>query len=297
MKITFFLFILFCISNVLFAQNLDIHIINASNRNNVQFATIYDSTKNLILASDSLGHIRLKSDNYNLYITHVSYKNISIQLNPSIKDTEITIRLEPKEKIEATVFLNSIPKTNFENKISEDGSYYRNGKDLINVLCKMKLGVLINGYIPNNGKLRSIKFKLKHANNTHKKQFNIEIKLYPIKDGLISEQPINNLPIFIKSGELKNKNELFINERIVLPNEGLFISIEIPKISDSNENFEISFPATHNAAKCELYIYNNKKPEWDINTLLKNSCMYSTYLEGYKSINLGITYYKQKKRK
>jgi hypothetical protein len=256
----------------------------------VPYVNIYDSLNNIYKSSDETGCIKLKSRDYNIIYSHVSYITNSVHILPISHDTIITIYLIKREiPLNDILIKMSLKKKN--NEIFELGDYNKKTNSSLILKEDLKIGCLIDvRNAPPNSLLRSIKFKLKDVNLSKKRNYLMEVKIFAVKNGFILPSPLNHAPLYVKSASLNKKNELLLKELIKLPSDHLFISFELPAIFDDKNTMLIHFIGDYTADQCATFIRSNTKNEWDENTLLTSNCLHEISNRKYFSINLGITY-------
>ena len=284
MKYLLFLFLLF--NGITQAQIVTIKVFDDTLL--VPFVSMYEKNYNLYKSSDSMGCIKMKANNYDITLSHVSYKKVFLQISKSSFDTLVNIHLE--KIISDLDDITILTKSNYELSDNEYtiGNYDKKTKMGIELRQSLKVGVRIAAI--KNEKiniLRNIKYKLKKNNGFVNSDF-AEVKLFQISDGHITQNTLNKKPIYIKCSDLKKKNTLAINERIVIPKEGFFISFEMPAIYDTDNARSIVFYGTWLDGGCELFIQKNNNSNWDERTLELKKCLQVN--DKFFALNVGITY-------
>lgn len=281
-KLKILIFILFPVTSL--CQNISLRI--TSNGEVVPYATVYDSSKNMVRAVNEEGYLVLPAANYNLEISHTSYQSINIQIARPVHDTTVNITLNKKDILIESVVIEANKR---RKVVGEVGNGFQNSKN--SYVGYPSLGVYVEYPGEEDLQLRSIKFRLKRISSYPRKNYFIEIRIYPVKDFLVSDTPLNKLPIIIPRNHFKIKNEVFVKENITLPPEGVFVVIatkSIEPIQFSVESPSIEFPIHYDnkdglaypaGESISKYILQKRQYLKDINGNLQ-------------SISLGITYYK-----
>lgn len=290
--------LLFCTFQItVFAQNTSLHFVDKENQS-IPYVTVYDSTNNLYALSDLDGALSLKTKSYHLHLERIGYQAMDtfLILNPTDKVVEISLQNDANLMDDVVIKAQKIEKRKM--KIKSFGDYNdRKGGEFV-FRDKTKLGYAVNDlpYTNHLRYLRSVKFKLKKPRLLRKNDFVIELKIYPIsKYNTIENTPLNYEPIFIKASTLRNSNEIVINQTIEIPENGVFISLELPDFFDNKEKTGIRFIISNHEEKCNEYLLNGATPLWDSNTLNdKNQCRPDEFPNGkmmYSRYNFGITYF------
>lgn len=291
MKLFFLLIVLFV--NTCFSQTVLIKI--TSNEKAVPFATISDSMKGVIQFSDMSGEAGLKSDNYNLTISHVSFDDYHLSLPGTAHDTIVLISLTPKATVLETVSVYN-EKADKSKKYKYE-VFEKKLRSSLTLREKILLGVNIplkNFDSDDHKYLRSICFILDSIQKTRKEEFVIEFKVYALNENNQPEPvPLNIKPLYLRSGDVKKNNEIILNEKILLPEYGLFISAELPEVFTNKYLYTITFSGDYKTDKPQTFIKKNYDGKWHSEDF-KNGLQLP---DGkYWAMNFGITYWKSKKR-
>lgn len=261
--------------------------------NHVQYVQVYDSLKKHIYYADSLGILSLSVGDYVLTSSHVSYRGSRICLNNIYSDTTIIISLLKRNNLIPGVTVLSKRNHTQCKSLFEAGRLFRHSNTILNVSCKLKMGLLISDYTKNGSILKSIKFNLLNTKLNRRESFFIELKLYAVLDDLsLDTIPLNKIPIYLYSKTFKPINEIILNESIVLPDKGLFISFETPSFNSFDKKI-ISFPISSNANKCSIFIANNNITFWSPNILKESACRINSLKGKYENISFQISYCKK----
>ena len=115
-----------------------------------------------------------------------------------------------------------------------------------------------------------------------------------INNDRISDTILNKTPIFYKSNDFKKINSISIEEKIFIPTEGVFISMQLSSSIENDNQFELTFPINLHSENEIFFIENSKDPKWD-NTKIssKRGFFIKNDLQNYKfgMLKLGVTYY------
>ena len=284
------LFLILCIftSISVHSQSIKLKFVNDSTA--IPYVNISDSLKNVSVVSDKNGVIILQDENYHLSIHHVSYEDTLINL--SINGNDTTIIIDLTKRIES---LNELLIRSNKKKFSKQKyqfGYFKQRSNGTQVLyTKLKLGYYIKN--PDSTQihlLKSIKFKLLNSDGLNSLKAPLEIKILPVKNGLVGKKTLNFNPLLIALSELKRNNNIGINEYLTIPKEGVFISFELPQIFDDNKKYSIEFMGNWNAESCKLYILKNNGIAWDEHILTYRCHVDDIAFNGSFNLNLSITY-------
>lgn len=265
---------------------------------NVPFVSVYDTLTKVYVISDANGVLELPSNNYTLQFHSLGFIDTTIKLLYNDYSDTLMVYLTEDIKLlhEITVKSNRKPSKNDFVKTERTGDYF--SKNNVRVILKEqgKLGY----YVPfnkeyNTAFIRSICFKLKQKPKSSLNDFYIEIKLFEIANGEVLQTTLNKKTIIVSFSKLKLLNEIFVTEDILLPPEGIFISIELPKYFSENEKKDIVFMGRTQNKGCNSYQKGLFKPNWDLNTLSKSICQQLPILPGqpddkYLSFGIGLTF-------
>jgi hypothetical protein len=255
----------------------------------ISYVSLYDSVNRFYSSCDSLGCAKIKSGNYSLLLSHVSYSTRLINIKKVYGDTTICIALQ-KRSIELPEFaITGSRNYHLSKEIYETGNYYRKSGSSILLRLSIKMGIFIPPI--DNGKenmVRSIKFKLKKSAKVLSGHF-AEVKLFGVENELVDTSPLNKLPIYIDNSVLRKKNEIAINEKIEIPKGGLFISFEISPIYDKQTSKTFQFAGGWlKDEDCSLFLMKNSSRLWDTKTIYQKQCL--TIEEKHCYANVSITY-------
>lgn len=260
----------------------------------ISYVTVYDTAKHQIIGfTDVHGFMKLNYQPKTLKFTHVTFEDKYLSVSDFINDT-VQLYLSLKQKVLETVITSNV--TIDKRRFYQTGTYYRNtssgfifrGNNAIGY--KVEFDPLANG----TSYLRSIKFVLGNVASIDKPDVIIEIKIYAIlENGYIGAFPLNTVPIYIKAADLKRKNQIFIKETIKIPNEGFFLSFQLPLILDIHYDWTIMFKGSNNSETPYSYNMSNKKESWDEDILLKKGIP-PLPNAGYFKPQLSITFWKLK---
>lgn len=275
-----------------YSQNITIKFQN-SDGSNIPFVYIFDSTKNYKNVSNQTGMISVPNNDYCLETSHVSYLNSQINIKKSKNDTVIIIQLLRKiYEMEEILITNNFQKQKWKKR--EIGTFYKSGKSTSSISQNLKSGIAfrLSNLEFNVAVLESIKFK----SEINKKVMIsdavvVEIKLYAIdSNSMVEKEPLNKLPIYLNVRDLKRKNEIRLDEKIIIPRNGLFISFEVP--FSKNETLPILiFSGTFQNNTCNYFVQNATKLYWPINILLERcNSLHGTGNYFYPFINLKYKY-------
>lgn len=234
----------------------------------ISFLYLFDSEKNLRAITNENGVIQISDGNYKFETSHVSYLNKTISISSSQKDTIIVIQLLDR----VTKTEEVIVKTSLQNqkwRKNEIGTFHNSGKSSSGVYHNLKTGIVFAFTEKdfNTAILESIKFKT----DINKKlkitdTLLIEIKLYGIYNGLVEANPLNKIPIYLNIKELRKKNEIKVNEKILIPKEGLFLSFEVPFSTNKTKPILVFF-GNFNNTECKFFVRNTKELNWPTNII------------------------------
>lgn len=271
-------------------QNISILFKSASKDVAVPFVTVY--TKGKVKAADANGVIILTGNNAGFSTSHVSFADTAVAIKNIKNDTSIIVYLQ--EHIEV---LNSFTVPSPENYLTKkyltSGNAHRRSDYVISLHSNLKVGIFYEqGADKASGKyLRSIQLRLQNANALNAQKFPLELKIFRINGGLIDSVPANKKQIIVFSDKLKAVSEIFVQQRIKIPPEGLFFSLELPPVfpgADTNANLYAGFTSDN----CRLFISGNYGPYWDP-TLLQKPCTRDDQGKA-RDIVYSITYFDSK---
>jgi hypothetical protein len=275
------------------AQTKTLRIVNESDLP-VPFVGVYDSLNKLFLSSDSAGLVTLPEDkNLNLSISHVSFQPVDISLSPTEEDTTINIVLLYKTQQVGEVFISAPKKIKLGGKLYPAGNagqkvnFYHHFSQEGNE----KIGSIVDldRHNPQSRYLRRILFELQKAKKLRNKNFVMEIKVFAIVQGRVQPDPINQLPIFVRSEDLKNKNEVIVKEDIQLPYEKILISFELPNLP-GNKKAGFIFAGDTRHDRPSYYGGLNTIAGWAPNLLKYRQSTVPFTEHKYASLNIGIKY-------
>lgn len=251
----------------------------------IPFVNVYDSSKEINKASNESGILQLKSDNYNLKITHVSYNPYYLKISAPSKDTIINVLLQERNNTLGEVIV-SIKK--IKPKVFEAGAYNQSNLTSVILNQDIKIGAYLNGFKDDKRHyIKTIKFKLKKDTRISKENYVMEIKLYEVQGQSISLNTINRKPIYVNSTSLTSNNEISLQEQVYLDYDGLFISFEIPYINSTNLP-RIAFSGNYVSDNCVTYTKRNNIP-WEEN-ILNRGCGTSPLSEKHCKLNISVRY-------
>jgi hypothetical protein len=148
----------FCISGAS-AQIITLEI--SSKQLPIPYVILIDSVRGIVGASDSLGSVKLKKGNYNLTLSHVSFKELKLFIPNPTKDTIVKIEMGLKSLLldDFRVISEKINKKRF----FEIGNYNHRTSSNFLVRENTMMGIKIFNFYHSGEPskyLRSIKFKL-----------------------------------------------------------------------------------------------------------------------------------------
>jgi hypothetical protein len=258
----------------------------------IPYVTLVNKEHQYTIATNENGLVILKTGNYSFTTSHISFNDSTISLKKSVSDSLISYTLNYKSVLLKDVI---IPSTKLSNK-KKIYSYGNQNKKTVykdQIFFNLKMGMWVTPQInfstPNY--LRSIKFRITNHKELIKQNFTIELKLYEIINNKIEDVSLNKKPIYLKSSKIKKRNEVFIDEIIKIPENGFFISIELPQEIDAKNNFVIEFVTDYTSNTCRLFVNKNNQIVWPKNLLL-SSCPTSEFNGMHKELMLGFSYYK-----
>lgn len=256
----------------------------------VPYVTVIDSVNGMVGVSDTSGIVKLKSDNYYLTLSHVSFKEIKLFIPNPTKDTIVYVNLQSKSTLLDDVRVTS-EKIN-KKRYFQIGSYNHKTSSKFLIREKILMGARFTNFY-NSGEpskyLRSIKFKLNKF-KLGEKDFIVEFKIYKFNEyGKLNSETLNLSPIYIKASELKTRNEIFIDEKIKLPQNDILISVELPQVFDKHYDWTIPFMGDFIGDTPSTFSMRNKDGKWS------DECLSGTGIKlddgKYFVLNFGMTYW------
>ena len=285
-KLLFFL-LSFCISDAS-AQITTLQI--SSKQLPIPYVTLIDSVRGIVGASDSLGSVKLKKGNYYLTLSHVSFKELKLFIPNPTKDTIVKIEMGLKSLLldDFRVISEKINKKRF----FEIGNYNHRTSSNFLVRENTMMGIkILNFYHSGEPSkyLRSIKFKLNKF-KIEEKDFILEFKIFKFNEyGNLDAEPLNSIPIYVKASELKNRNEIMIDENIKFPENDLLVSLELPEVFDKHYDWTIPFVGDFNGDVASTFVMRNKDGKWNDEYLRK--CGLKLENSNYFVLNFSLTYW------
>ncbi len=284
-------FIAFCAN--IFAQSVTI-MFKDSESNPIPYLTVFDSSSKINLATNLLGLVKLKKSSYNISTSHISFFDTTFKIEESSKDTLLTILLKNRSKVLNEVSIVSKLRIN-KSKYFEIGNFKRKTLYIDELNSNLKLGYWIT---PNFSSIeshyfRSFKIKILNFKELKKENFIVELKLYKINNKIVDSIPLNNKPIYLHSNELRKNNEILINENIIIPKDGFFISIELPPLFGKKETLTIRFVTDYSSETCRMFIQRNNNKSWNKNILFQ-PCKVFENNGNKKELMISITYFNLK---
>lgn len=227
------------------------------------YVTVVDTLNREYKMADNNGILEFETANSNaLKISLIGYQDTFILAETLLdEDTNFITLRKNIEELEGVVVLANLD--DLRKRTKSAGYFTRKGRDEFNFSSKSKFGILIDRYIsnPNLKILKQINFRLVKPRNIRRgEDYQIEIKLYAYQNGKLSAQPINKEPIYFNFDKAKKKNSIDLEETIVLPKDGLFISFEFP---DHPEGKTIRFGMTPSADPPKSYNSTHRYPNWE----------------------------------
>lgn len=264
----------------------------------IPFVSVYDTVTKIYTLGDAKGVVELPRNSYTLHLNSISHIDTSITIEDEhpLDTVFVCLKENIHELKEIVVATSRRPGPGKIFQIERSGDYFTKGDIRFVLREQYKLGYHINFEKHNQlSFIRSVCFKLGNRPSKAQTNFFVEIKLFPIKNGQIRSTPLNRKQIIVPFYKLKRSNEIIIDEDIQLPQEGLFISIELPGFYSVAGQKDLVFIACSQNEQCTSFGRGLFKPYWEANTLTNSRCQQLPLIAGieqerYISYCIGITY-------
>lgn len=294
MKNTLLLILFACFSTSLFATPVFVKVIDANGRG-IPYVTISNADGRLYTFTDSLGERALPDVEPAYGDLTFSRIGFATQAVAASEEDTMYVVMQAEGGLLDEVVISQQKIDRRKLKVKEAGDHRERARSFFILYQKAKLGYAIRGLpISTNPRyLRSVFFRLDKPGNLKKKDFVLELKIYPIQNGdQIGKQPLNTQPIFVKASDLGKKNEVDITEDLVIPADGIFISLELPDYFDKSNETKIVFVGSNKASHSNQFMVATTK-DWDRNLLRKKyePFPFSKRTTTYSTYNFGISYY------
>lgn len=289
------LFLIFSFNiSVVFSQKVTLEI--TTMRLPVPYVTVIDSAKGIVGISDSSGLVKIKAGNCYLTLSHVSFKEIKLNIPNVINDTIIKVVMYLKSMTSGCVRVIS-EKIN-KKKHFQIGSYNHVTSSSFLIREKLLMGVKFPNFYKSSDPtkyLRSIKFKLR-GYKSGERDFVLEFKIYKFNDdGKLETEPLNRSPIYVKATDLKNRNEIMIDENIKIPKNDILISVELPESFNRHYDWIIPFVGDFTKDIPTTFVIPNRDGKWNDENLKTSGLK----LENgkYFAPNFSLTYWNKEKKR
>lgn len=237
-KLSLFYLILHLFCQSCFSQKIRIEF--TDNNEPISFINITDSIKKITLSTGVHNFIELPNLPFNLLITHVAYKPLLLAIPIVNNDTLLLVKLQKKivTNDEVTISTNlkkpklQYKKTNF--------NYKSNG--LVRLNKSLKIGFFLKNDRPNEKQtLEELILKIKKNKDVIALNEFIQVNFFEIDEANFLFTLINTKPIILNCKEFYNKVKIIPNEKIWVPQNGIFVSLEMPKLSYLDKDLFFDF--------------------------------------------------------
>lgn len=273
------------------AQKSLVHFKSTLNRQPVPFVTVYMQGK--VKAADANGEILLTGNSIHFTASHVTFEDSIIAITNIRTDTTIVVYLQEHVKS-----LSSLTLRSSDNYVSKkyftSGNVHTKSNYVISLHSNLKVGILYKSDSQKAvGKyLRSLQLRMQNPKELGTDNFPLELKIFNVTGNVIDSVPTNKKQIIIFSKQFQPVTEVLVNQRIKIPSDGLFFSLELPPVFP-NANLTVNlFAAFDNNGHCQLFVTSNSKPFWDP-FILQKPCSRDDNGKAKKSIH-SITYFDAK---
>lgn len=290
--VLFLLFPFFTAS--LYATPVFVKVIDANGRG-IPYVTISNEDGRLYTFTDSLGERALPEAEPTYGDLSFSRIGFATQAVAASEGDTMYVVMQAEGSLLDEVVISQRKIDKRKLKVKEAGDHREKARSFFILYQRAKLGYALRGLpVSTNPRyLRSVFFRLDKPRNLKKKDFVLELKIYPIENSdQIGQQPLNTQPIFVKASDLGKRNEVDITEDIIIPDDGIFISLELPDYFDKSNETKIVFVGSNKAIHSNQFMVATTK-EWDKNLLRKKyePFPFSKGTTTYSTYNFGISYY------